>query len=199
MGMNVFTFCRSCLKMAPMLAEGEGGFTGRPSADRSATRFEGGLQNFGYVYSAFEAIGLVTHDLFRFNEFLVSHAGHSIETLSDGGPAEADPDLARVEGDEEEEWADELPEGWQFAHFEVRCRTCKKRHRTDDPAVLRSSAERVLAPEQIELFADAVLPLLEDNMYRCEPLGDRELARVAGFLKRHDGHQLAARLVAEEG
>ncbi|MGE0453498.1 MAG: hypothetical protein AB7Q30_08180 [Vicinamibacteria bacterium] len=183
--------------MAPDLGDGEGGFTGHPSADPTAHSRDS--QSFGYVFSAFEAIGAVTLEMLRFQQFLLAHAKHDLDTMSDGGPAEAEFEKWPSDGEPEgadDDWDDEPPEGWEYAHLEAACRTCKKRRRTESAGVLQKRAERPVTDSEAELF-ERVCAVVDDDMYRCIPFED-DLGQLAAFLKKHRGHLIATRVVAAE-
>src|SRR6266545_894762 len=170
MGYSATTVCKTCRIAAPLLADGEGVFTGFCSLSSDRVTLEAGRQNFGYLYSGFESLGMITLDLYTFKGFLVRHDGHEVITLPDDG---ADQIVAL--GAEEEEWTDDLPEGWVVAYLEIACRTCKKRRRSRSTDNFEVREQRAVDPAQARCFIERIVPVLPDNLYRCVPCGRRDL------------------------
>lgn len=83
MGVSVDTVCRTCKKMAPWPADGEGGFLGELSLSSDSRSPAMGPQILGYIYAAFDGIGAATYDWHACRELLAAPAGHELATLSE--------------------------------------------------------------------------------------------------------------------
>jgi hypothetical protein len=189
MGISVETACRTCKKMAPALADGEGGFLGELSLSTDPRSPAMGPQNLGYIYAAFEGVGAVTHDWHAFREFVAAHAGHDLATLSDD---EAGLEHEGYDDPLKDEESEEVPEGWTYARLEALCQDCGVQYTTEHAEYLQPRAEFVVTRQAIEAL-EAVVPYLPDNLYRCEPFV--EIAPLSGFLVDHREHQVVTRVI----
>jgi hypothetical protein len=193
----IVTLCRTCRASAPFIRDSDGGFVGRLSLDSVAQASPDGTQGFGFIYAGFEAIGMVTAGLYFFREFLQRHQGHEVVTSVRRDTEDVELSL---EWEDDQATADDgdLPAGWAMSEFELRCKICNKRCRTELAEPLRVGPERAVTQEQARLFSDAVMPAVPASLRGCEPYDLDELTRLVGFMRRHQGHELVSRGVGIE-
>src|SRR5262245_1749260 len=96
--MSVVTYttgCRDCVVLAPRI--GYWGYMGMPSL--TAERWDPEDVQFGQLFEAFVAIGLVTDELSDLADFLGQHAGHQTETWADNDSAPSEFQQAWPDGE----------------------------------------------------------------------------------------------------
>lgn len=194
MSVTACVYCRDCGQSAPGI--GDCGAVGFPSLANTSTTIAG-YQTFGYLHAAFKAIGYHTWELEAIAAYLKAHKGHDVTLYLEGQDVRTDEEA------DLETWSDDQftydDDGFVIGLYEVTCARCGDNARYG-PVQLRNMAPLKLTKPRIDKFIERVRGAEGFNFHRVVGLLNyyREQENFAGFLTKHKGHALTARIVQEE-
>ena len=206
MGLTCFPVCATCKVAGPPI--GDFGYLGHPSISTKLPTEKDGddIIPFGYAYTRFVDIGILTDELEATAEFLRQHQSHRLLLYADGfDPSVEDADeLDRAidnDGDEPLGYQDfeaRARNGFVIGQYVVSCRCGKEL--AVEPTILRPLPDVRWTSTLLERLREL---LNIDETYRLtEPLIDPSargeqapLRQIEQFVSRHLSHGVTSRVV----